>query len=137
MKPITKIVIFLVVAFLVIIAITFATRSAEAPTNPTSASHETLNPNATPVATQTPSTPGTGATYTLADVAKHATKADCWTAVNGSVYNLTSFIPNHPGGDRILVVCGKDGTAAFENQHDSQRDPAKELATHKIGTLAK
>ncbi len=117
MKPITKITIFLVVAFLVIIGITSATRSAEAPSTTTTVPQTT--------------------TYTLADIAKHAVKADCWTTINGSVYNLTSFIPNHPGGDRILVVCGKDGTSAFEGQHDGQGDPAKELATHKIGTLAK
>jgi cytochrome b involved in lipid metabolism len=90
-------------------------------------------PVSTPPTTEVVSTATT--TYTLADVSKHATKSDCWTAVNGGVYDLTSFIPNHPGGEVIVAVCGKDGTADFEGQHNGQRDPAKELASHKIGVL--
>ena len=46
--------------------------------------------------------------YTLADVASHAVKADCWMAVEGKVYDVTSFIPSHPGGEAILLGCGKD-----------------------------
>ena len=88
-----------------------------------------------PVASSTPpaSTPDS---YTLADVAKHATKSSCWTAIGGSVYDLTSFIPMHPGGDRILAVCGIDGTSLFEAQHGDTPRAQAELATLKIGTLA-
>lgn len=32
------------------------------------------------------------------EVAKHATPDDCWILVNGKVYDLTKFAPNHPGG---------------------------------------
>jgi len=53
-------------------------------------------------------------TYTLADVAKHATAADCWMVLNTSkVYNFTAFISMHPGGNTMVPYCGKDGTAAF------------------------
>jgi Cytochrome b5-like Heme/Steroid binding domain/Bacterial Ig-like domain (group 2) len=53
-------------------------------------------------------------TFTLADVAKHASAADCWMVLNTSkVYNFTSFISMHPGGDTMNAFCGKDGTAAF------------------------
>jgi|GEM_PF-4737999 len=75
-------------------------------------------------------------TYTLADVAKHASKDNCWTAVNGSVYDLTAFTPTHPGGDTIFAICGVDGTSAFEAQHGTTRSAQSELATLKIGTLA-
>lgn len=37
--------------------------------------------------------------------------------VSGSVYNVTSYLPVHPGGpERILQFCGKDGTTAFQTQ---------------------
>jgi cytochrome b involved in lipid metabolism len=139
MKPITKIIIFLVVAFIIVFIIVFATRSTVAvPTDgTTSASHETTNPNATANATPAAS-PAANASYTLADVAKHKTATDCWTAVNGSVYNLTPFVNQHPGGvANITKICGIDGTTQFMAQHGSDRDPQQELATLKIGTLAK
>lgn len=34
----------------------------------------------------------------VAEIAKHATPDDCWVVVNGKVYDLTNFAPNHPGG---------------------------------------
>lgn len=75
-------------------------------------------------------------TYTLAQVAQHNSKASCYTAISGSVYDVTPFISRHPGGaNAILSLCGTDGTAAFTNQHDGQKRPASELATFKIGTL--
>ena len=53
----------------------------------------------------------------LADVAKHATASDCWMAIDGKVYNVTSFIPNHPGGEAILRGCGKDASDMFNSRH--------------------
>jgi cytochrome b involved in lipid metabolism len=140
MKPITKIIIFLVIAFIIVIIITVASKnSVVAPstdtTGTTSASHESINPNASPVASVSPTA---GTTYTLADVAKHKTPTDCWTTVNGSVYNLTPFVNQHPGGvENITKICGIDGTSQFMAQHGSDRDPQRELATLKIGTLVK
>jgi cytochrome b involved in lipid metabolism len=85
-------------------------------------------------------------TYTAADVAKHATKADCWTIISGSVYNITDFIPQHPGGDEILRACGTDATTLFTTRHTADgeavgsgtphSDTAESLlAQMKIGDL--
>lgn len=75
-------------------------------------------------------------TYTLADVAKHASKDDCWSAINDGVYNLTSWIPRHPGGERAIEgLCGKDGSAAFNGQHGGGATQAQILTTMKVGTL--
>lgn len=80
----------------------------------------------------------TAGSYTLAEVARHSTKGDCWTTINGSVYNVTAWIGSHPGGqDAILSLCGKDGSAAFGDQHSGDRRPASELSPFKIGTLSK
>lgn len=75
-------------------------------------------------------------TFTMEEVAKHAGRESCYAAVRGSVYDLTSWIDRHPGGaERILSLCGKDGTAAFEGQHGGQARPEKELAGFKIGVV--
>lgn len=56
---------------------------------------------------------GSAATYTLAQVALHGSAADCWTVVNGKVYNVTAWENQHPGGAaRIIGMCGIDATAA-------------------------
>ncbi len=104
----------------------------------TSASHETLNPVTVPaVTTVTPTPTQAPASYTLAQVALHSNATSCWAAVNGGVYDLTAWINQHPGGKQaILSLCGKDGSAAFNDQHGGQRRPANELAGFKIATLS-
>ncbi len=80
----------------------------------------------------------TAGTYTLADIAKHNSPSSCYTAVSGGVYDLTPFINQHRGGSQaILSLCGIDGTAKFMAQHGGQGRPEQELASLKIGTLAK
>jgi cytochrome b involved in lipid metabolism len=91
----------------------------------------------TPTGTKVPTTnPTTPNSYTMATVATHNTSSNCWTAVNGSVYNVTSWISQHPGGaGAILGMCGVDASSAFDAQHGGQRRPESELASFKIGTL--
>jgi cytochrome b involved in lipid metabolism len=36
--------------------------------------------------------------YTLSDLRQHRTESDCWCAIHGKVYNITSYLPFHPGG---------------------------------------
>jgi cytochrome b involved in lipid metabolism len=76
-------------------------------------------------------------TFILADIATHATDLDCWTTINGGVYNLTQFIAEHPGGKRgILSICGKDGSEAFREQHGKGgRAQAAVFAKYKVGIL--
>ena len=106
----------------------------------TSAGSEQTNPNANPGAnpsTASTTTP-TAKSYTAAQVSLHKNASSCWTSISGSVYDLTKWISQHPGGpDRILSICGIDGTSAFEGQHGGQSRPQQILATFKIGTLAK
>lgn len=145
-------IIFIIVALIIVVIITLISSSGGAPASPTtSVGSETTNPNTpstlsiprnptTPV-TQNSATPNTSTvtsqTYTLADVAKHNNKTSCWTVVNGGVYNVTSWISQHPGGEQAIIsMCGIDGSDAFNGQHGGQRRPANELASFKIGTLA-
>jgi cytochrome b involved in lipid metabolism len=89
--------------------------------------------------TSSPSTSAqaqTAATYTMVQVQAANTASKCWSVISGKVYNLTSWISQHPGGSSaILGLCGKDGTAAFSGQHGGQARPASELAGFYIGNL--
>merc|ERR1719230_1869805 len=61
---------------------------------------------------------GGGGGYTLAEVAKHTTKGDCWVVVAGQVLNVTNFLSQHPGGElAILTFAGKDATEEFNMIH--------------------
>lgn len=82
------------------------------------------------------STTAQNGTYTMADVAKHNDGTSCWSVINGNVYDLTAWIPEHPGGpDKILAICGIDGSAPFNRQHGTARLQQQILAGFKIGTL--
>jgi len=74
--------------------------------------------------------------FTLADVQTHNSAASCWAAISGNVYDLTDWVNQHPGGpERILSLCGTDGTAAFTTQHEGAERPASMLLLFKIGSL--
>ncbi len=57
-----------------------------------------------------------GTLYTQEEVAMHNTAGDCWTIINDVVYDLTSFISSHPGGEEILRACGIDGSSLFNDR---------------------
>ncbi|CUM66334.1 uncharacterized protein PRCAT00003996001 [Priceomyces carsonii] len=55
---------------------------------------------------------------TIEELKSHKTRHDCWTCINGKVYNITPYIDFHPGGpDEILKCAGKDGTSLFNKYH--------------------
>jgi len=48
----------------------------------------------------------------------HSKRDDAWTAINGKVYNITHYLPFHPGGEKELMrVAGRDGTKLFMLTH--------------------
>eukprot|EP01083_Nonionella_stella_P204108 744326_1 len=52
------------------------------------------------------------------EVIKHNTVGDCWIVFHDKVYDLTSFLPEHPGGIPIIAShAGKVATAIFEQIH--------------------
>ncbi len=94
-------------------------------------------PAPTPAPTST-DTSGSAKTYAMTEVATHKDGTSCWSTINGSVYDLTTWIPQHPGGSQaIAALCGKDGTAAFNGQHGGSAMQENKLATFKIGVLKK
>lgn len=78
-----------------------------------------------------------GATYTIEQVAQHAAETDCYTAVDGGVYDITAYIPVHKGGkDKIMKICGRDGSSMFGRKHGQNQKAVNQLASMRIGTLA-
>lgn len=67
-------------------------------------------------------------------LAKHNSASDCWVAFQGKVYDITAFLPNHPGGaGAIIPTCGtSDGfTKAFTTKHGT----TKIAMLMKVGVL--
>ncbi|KIY51615.1 cytochrome b5 [Fistulina hepatica ATCC 64428] len=47
----------------------------------------------------------------MREVQKHNSARSCWVVFDGDVYDVTSYIAQHPGGSRILLQnAGKDIT---------------------------
>ncbi|KAI9785723.1 MAG: hypothetical protein M1839_008740 [Geoglossum umbratile] len=56
----------------------------------------------------------------LEEVSSHNTSIDAWVVVNGKVYDVTEFMPKHPGGAEIILrYAGKDATKAYNEVHGS------------------
>lgn len=107
-------------------------------------------PSVTPSPSDTPVTPAPAATstqpattpassgITAAEVAQHNSAQSCYAIVGTSVYDLTQWINQHPGGARaILGLCGRDSTAQFTRQHGGQAQAEAALASLRIAALAK
>lgn len=77
-------------------------------------------------------------TLSMDEVMRHDSPTDCWSVVDGVVYDMTTFIARHPAGgsDIVEYMCGKDATEDFQGEHGGQGEPEKWLATLQIGVLA-
>jgi fatty acid desaturase/cytochrome b involved in lipid metabolism len=56
--------------------------------------------------------------YSWKEVEQHKNHDDIWIVVKGKVYDVTSWIPKHPGGVQMLLSNGgREATAAFVSYH--------------------
>ncbi|ODV91799.1 hypothetical protein CANCADRAFT_75807 [Tortispora caseinolytica NRRL Y-17796] len=52
------------------------------------------------------------------ELKKHNSKESCWVKIHGKVYDVTEFLPEHPGGQNIILkYSGKDATEEFDPIH--------------------
>ncbi|KAI1465605.1 FMN-dependent dehydrogenase-domain-containing protein [Daldinia caldariorum] len=78
-----------------------------------------------------------------AEVAKHNSKESCWVVIHGHAYDVTEFLPEHPGGMGIILkYAGKDATEEFDPIHppdtlDKYLDKSKHLGPVDPNTVEK
>ena len=70
-----------------------------------------------------------------AELAKHCTKGDFWTAIDGLVYDVSRYASLHPGGKAIYKGAGKDASEVFHEVHGSLELEATPVAKCLIGRL--
>ncbi|KAI0117336.1 FMN-dependent dehydrogenase-domain-containing protein [Daldinia grandis] len=52
------------------------------------------------------------------EVVKHTTPESCWVVLYGNVYDVTEFLPSHPGGSKIILqLAGRDATDEYDPIH--------------------
>lgn len=75
---------------------------------------------------------------TRAELAKHNSQADCWIGYKGTIYDITNWLPKHPGSaGAIAPFCGTadEFAAAFNQQHKTRQEPRLQKEGVKEGTL--
>jgi cytochrome b involved in lipid metabolism len=48
--------------------------------------------------------------YTINEIAIHNAKESCWIIVKNKVYDVTTFLDEHPGGECLFKNAGNDCT---------------------------
>lgn len=65
------------------------------------------------------------------EISKHNSIEDCWIVVDGKVWDITDFAPDHPGGGEIIWKhAGRDASASYNGIHapsvlPTNLDPSK------------
>ncbi|XP_015113698.1 cytochrome b5 isoform X2 [Diachasma alloeum] len=73
--------------------------------------------------------------FTRAEVSKHKDNKDTWIIIHNSVYDVTKFLAEHPGGEEVLLEqAGADGTEPFEDVGHSS-DARQMMEPYKIGEI--
>jgi predicted heme/steroid binding protein len=56
----------------------------------------------------------------FSELGNHNNPSDCWIAINGNIYDVTSYFGSHPGGDGMLgKYCGQDASSGFATKDKS------------------
>jgi cytochrome b involved in lipid metabolism len=73
---------------------------------------------------------------TMAEVAKHNTRTDCWTVYKERVYDVSHYASAHPGGMKIFAGKGKDCTEDYDRYH-AWIDCDRTIGKYQVGVLAR
>ena len=75
-------------------------------------------PPNTPVSPQVVFSPVSPKLITELELKAHNKENDLWIAINGHVYNVSSFLDKHPGlKEPLLIYAGSDGSEGFNKVH--------------------
>ncbi|PVH75077.1 hypothetical protein DL98DRAFT_602481 [Cadophora sp. DSE1049] len=87
--------------------------------------------------------PTSGSKLTGDEISGHNSRESCWVIVHGNCYNVTEFLPEHPGGAKIILKYGgKDATEEFDPIHppdtlDIYLDASKHLGPVDMASVQK
>ena len=71
---------------------------------------------------------------TLAELNTHSKMEDCWISYKGKVYDITNWLPKHPGtAQAILPYCGT--AQEFEDAFTEKHGTSKAGLLMKVGTF--
>jgi len=60
--------------------------------------------------------------FTMAQVAEHDKRTDNWIIISGSVYDVSKWGKDHPGGELVLAgMAGQDASTPFISFHDLKK----------------
>ncbi len=80
-----------------------------------------------------------GRVITLDEIAEHDSADSCWKAIDGVVYDITDYIPNHPTPPQVVArFCGQEATEAWEgigNGRGHSGSAERLLQQYRIGVL--
>lgn len=80
---------------------------------------------------------------TISPVAKHNSPNDCWVVLYGDVWDVSEFLPSHPGGSKIILkLAGRDATEEYDPIHppgtlEENLKPEKKLGKLDLSTVPK
>lgn len=80
-----------------------------------------------------------GKTIAREVLAAHNTQDDCWVSYQGEVYDVSAFLPKHPGSAAAIIpYCGKAEKfeAAFTGQHAERNVPVLKSEGTFMGILS-
>ena len=72
--------------------------------------------------------------YDADELASHASSSSCWVSYKGKVFDVTRFLPDHPGGDDIMLkYAGQDVEKVMkdESEHDHSESAYDILVSNK------
>ena len=119
------------------------TRAASSDVTPGSGQSPIASPSADAgsPATTAPSTTASDGGITLTQVATHNSASSCWIAIDGIVYDVTTYLSSHPADPEVLLAwCGQEATQAWEDKggidesHTARAEA--QLEQYEIGTLS-
>jgi isopentenyl diphosphate isomerase/L-lactate dehydrogenase-like FMN-dependent dehydrogenase len=73
---------------------------------------------------------------TVSPVAKHNSPNDCWVVLYGDVWDVSEFLPSHPGGSKIILkLAGRDATEEYDPIHPPGTLEENLKTSAKLGKL--
>ena len=72
------------------------------------------------------------------DLSAHTSPSSCWISRKGKVYDITSFLPDHPGGDHLILrYAGGDIGGAMKDpaMHEHSEAAYRMLEDFVVGRL--